>query len=141
VVIFPLEKSELVERLEQTGEPGNDARKVGKTARSPARDRLEFVGQRSSVRMNGVETNLTKNEFKLLVLLASHIDQLVEFGDLSAVIGHHDSVKSGNLRTYISQLRTKVPPLREKLVAVEGYGFRLTGVAVVAPELGPELGA
>lgn len=123
VLIFPCPRKQLLALITPV--------ESAATERPIATATLELIGHRSAALLDGDEFHLTKSEFRLLSALADQIGQLVEFADLAGLVGASRTSKTGNVRTYISQLRAKHPRLRSAIVAVEGYGFRLMNVNIV----------
>ncbi len=82
------------------------------------------------VHLNGVETHLTPNEFKLLTYLIRHAGRVVTHQQLLKEIWGPDSVQETHyLRVYVNQLRQKIEPAPAQpryLLTDPGVGYRFT---------------
>jgi two-component system KDP operon response regulator KdpE len=91
---------------------------------------VEVDLDKRQVRVNGVETHLTPNEYKLLLVLIRYPGKvLTQRQLLNEVWGPNHIEQAQYLRVYIAQLRRKLErdPARPKHLQTEpGVGYRLT---------------
>lgn len=94
-----------------------------------------FVFDLSSVKLtvSGESMDLTLLEFKLLHLLASNEDEVVERDTiLREVWGYSETVRTRTLDTHVKRLREKLGDYAEWVQTARGYGYIFKAPAAVA---------
>lgn len=85
--------------------------------------------KRREVKLEGEQISLTPTEFRLLAVLAKHLDEAVSKEQLiDEIWGEYRKEGGSALRRYISFLRGKIesnPERPSRLLTVRGYGYRL----------------
>ena len=88
---------------------------------------IDFAGQRISI--DGREARLSRTEFDLLRLLATHRDEVMPRADiLETIWGSGSFIDSNIVDQYVSYLRKKLDAIAApvKIITVRGVGFRLS---------------
>ncbi|MGE0397325.1 MAG: winged helix-turn-helix domain-containing protein [Kofleriaceae bacterium] len=83
---------------------------------------------RHRVTVSDVEVHLTPLEFKLLSVLAEHVDRVVTREQLLRLVWGNGSSSAHHLRVHIAAIRQKIEPRPAEprhLVTVVGVGYRL----------------
>ena len=88
---------------------------------------IDLAGQRISV--DGREARLSRTEFDLLRLLATHRDEVMPRADiLETIWGSGSFIDPNIVDQYVSYLRKKLDSIAApvKIVTARGVGFRLS---------------
>ena len=82
---------------------------------------LNFQLQR--IFQNEAEVSLTGTEFEIIKTLWARRNQKILRKELIEKIWAHRNISENNLDTQFSNLKKKVPAIRERLVVVRGQGY------------------
>ena len=92
------------------------------------------------VTWGGHRVRLTATEFRILQLLALHVDRVVPSSRIFAYVWGYDGGDASALRTHISHLRTKLELSRHPgaaIVGVPGIGYRFHATSETAADARP----
>ncbi|RYZ93191.1 MAG: response regulator transcription factor [Proteobacteria bacterium] len=84
---------------------------------------ITLIPGRHSAIISGSLIDLTVTEYRILSLLLSNPGKTVTFDHLRMEVWNDLSIKDSTLKTFVSQLRQKIPTLRYLLRTIPNYGY------------------
>lgn len=139
-LVHPVSTRELVARIEAITRRVREA-----AAPRPHRDgirlgRLRIDAHARRVLLDGAPVEVTRKEFDLLHVLASHPETVVSRHQLMDTVWHNGGVRtsaSRTLDTHVNSLRSKLGA-RDWILTVRGVGFRLAldGIGGISRAIG-----
>ncbi|HRO67551.1 MAG TPA: winged helix-turn-helix domain-containing protein [Pseudobdellovibrionaceae bacterium] len=89
-------------------------------------DDIQVDSYRRAVVVGRESIPLTKTEFSLLMLFRQRPGVFLSRDEISEEIWPDSTVAKNNLDTHLSRLRSKIPPLKSRLLCLRGEGFVYT---------------
>lgn len=89
-------------------------------------DDIQIDAYRRAVLIGSESIPLTKTEFSLLMLFRQKPGVFLSRDEISGEIWPDSTVAKNNLDTHLSRLRSKIPPLKSRLLCLRGEGFVYT---------------
>ena len=116
----PVELSELKKHIERI-----TSLKVSPLAAAAKKIKIGFDPHYRKVEFEGGSQDLTPIEYKILTFFLSHFEKPVQKTDIQNYLWPNVTVAQNTLDTHLSNLRKKIPPLKEHLTSIYGGEYVL----------------